>query len=87
MGEEIDLTYEGIATNMPMNTYPYFTTSEEIDLTYEGIATPIVWAFEAPMREEIDLTYEGIATRLGSIVLKIFPKEEIDRVRLRDVHN
>ena len=36
--EEIDLTYEGIATFL---LFPFFTllSGEEIDLTYEGIAT------------------------------------------------
>ena len=36
--EEIDLTYEGIATSCVIS-FLVFSKLEEIDLTYEGIAT------------------------------------------------
>ena len=60
---EIDLTYEGIATqNNTANMYP--SADIEIDLTYEGIATSFgVFQLNRCILIEIDLTYEGIATK------------------------
>ena len=40
--EEIDLTYEGIATPWFISIFNISSFSEEIDLTYEGIATMII---------------------------------------------
>ena len=60
--EEIDLTYEGIATHQNIEMMQK-TAFEEIDLTYEGIATQRKDFLEREtFWEEIDLTYEGIAT-------------------------
>ena len=39
ISEEIDLTYEGIATNHQQKHTSRHPSVEEIDLTYEGIAT------------------------------------------------
>ena len=53
--EEIDLTYEGIATKV--NTFLRGIISfEEIDLTYEGIATTVSGGREEEKRRE-----EGIS--------------------------
>ena len=61
--EEIDLTYEGIATGTPAVSRIPTLFLEEIDLTYEGIATSLlVVRCTSVLYEEIDLTYEGIAT-------------------------
>ena len=61
--EEIDLTYEGIATHIVRKIKQKLTSLEEIDLTYEGIATCFGLLLKIVKKiEEIDLTYEGIAT-------------------------
>ena len=61
--EGIDLTYEGIATNILLRSLAGISF-EGIDLTYEGIATASCdfTLRSLIVKEGIDLTYEGIAT-------------------------
>ena len=70
--EEIDLTYEGIATAIFDLYIANHMIFEEIDLTYEGIATMRLSLFHAQTTnsEEIDLTYEGIATACHCFMLR-----------------